>query len=50
MINDPIADMLTRIRNANQRRFKYVEIPYSKLKNEVAKINLKSGHRLSPTR
>jgi len=44
MINDPIADMLTRIRNANQRRFKTVEIPYSKIKNEFAKVLIDEGY------
>ncbi len=38
MVTDPIADMLTRIRNANQMRYKAVEIPASKLKVEMAKI------------
>lgn len=36
--NDPIADMLTRIRNANQMRYKEVEVPASKIKIEIAKI------------
>ena len=31
MVTDPIADMLTRIRNANQMRNKEVEIPASKI-------------------
>ena len=38
MITDPIADMLTRIRNANQMRYKEVEVPASKMKNEIARI------------
>ena len=38
MVTDPIADMLTRIRNANQMRYKEVEIPASKMKNEIARI------------
>ncbi len=38
MITDPIADMLTRIRNANAVGHANVEIPASKLKLEVAKI------------
>ncbi len=37
-MTDPIADMLTRIRNANQMRDKEVEVPASKLKLEIAKI------------
>ena len=38
VINDPIADMLTRIRNANQMRYTEVEVPASKIKMEIAKI------------
>lgn len=38
LVNDPIADMLTRIRNANQMKYKEVEVPTSKLKSEVARI------------
>lgn len=38
MVNDPIADMLTRIRNANAMRYKTVKIPKSKMKLEIAKI------------
>ena len=37
-VNDPIADMLTRIRNANQMRYKEVEVPASKMKLEIARI------------
>lgn len=37
-ITDPIADMLTRIRNANQMRNKEVSMPTSKMKVEIAKI------------
>lgn len=43
MVNDPIADMLTRIRNANQMRYKDVLVPMSKLKLEVAKILKNEG-------
>ena len=38
MVTAPIADMLTRIRNANQMRYKEVEVPASKMKNEIARI------------
>ena len=38
MVTDPIADMLTRIRNAHAMRYKEVEIPSSKVKVEIAKI------------
>ena len=41
--NDPIADMLTRIRNANQMRYKEVEVPASKMKNEIARILKEEG-------
>ena len=38
MMTDPIADMLTRIRNAGQAQHKWVDMPVSKLKIEVAKL------------
>lgn len=38
MVNDRIADMLTRIRNANQMHNKEVSMPTSKMKVEIAKI------------
>ena len=41
--NDPIADMLTRIRNANQMRYKEVEVPASKMKLEIARILKEEG-------
>ena len=40
-MSDPIADMLTRIRNAGMARHKRVDIPASKLKLEIARILLK---------
>ena len=43
MVTDPIADMLTRIRNANQMRYKEVEVPASKMKNEIARILKSEG-------
>jgi small subunit ribosomal protein S8 len=43
-VTDPIADMLTRIRNANLARKEEVEIPYSKLKWEIAKILKEEGY------
>ena len=43
MVTDPIADMLTRIRNANQMRNKEVEIPASKIKVEIARIWKEEG-------
>ena len=42
-MTDPIADMLTRIRNANQMRNKEVSMPTSKMKVEIAKILCEEG-------
>jgi small subunit ribosomal protein S8 len=38
MVTDPIADMFTRIRNANSKLLEKVDIPSSKLKVEIAKL------------
>ena len=38
VVTDAIADMLTRIRNANQMRYQEVSVPSSKMKVEIAKI------------
>jgi small subunit ribosomal protein S8 len=43
MMTDPIADMLTRIRNAGSTAHRWVDMPVSKLKVEVARI-LKESH------
>ena len=43
VVTDPIADMLTRIRNANQMRYKEVEVPDSKMKLEIARILKEEG-------
>jgi small subunit ribosomal protein S8 len=43
MVTDPIADMLTRIRNAGQARHRRVDMPVSKLKTEIARL-LKDRH------
>lgn len=43
MVTDPIADMLTRIRNANAMRYKEVEVPSSKIKVEIARILKEEG-------
>lgn len=43
VMSDPIADMLTRIRNANTVRHETVEIPASKMKREIAEILKKEG-------
>lgn len=42
-MSDPIADMLTRIRNANALRYPEVKMPSSKMKVEIAKILLEEG-------
>ena len=44
MMTDPIADMLTRIRNANKAKFETVDIPSSKVKVSVAKILKDEGY------
>lgn len=43
VVTDPIADMLTRIRNANGMRYTEVEVPASKMKVEIAKILKNEG-------
>ena len=43
-ITDPIADMLTRIRNASTSKFKTVDIPASNMKKSIAKILLDEGY------
>ena len=43
-ITDPIADMLTRIRNANSAKHKTVDIPASKMKTSIAEILFKEGY------
>jgi small subunit ribosomal protein S8 len=43
VMSDPIADMLTRIRNANIVRHETVEVPASKMKREIAEILKKEG-------
>jgi small subunit ribosomal protein S8 len=43
-ITDPIADMLTRIRNANAQRHATVDIPSSKLKKSIVEILLQEGY------
>jgi small subunit ribosomal protein S8 len=43
-MTDPIADMLTRIRNANSARHERVEIPASRMKLEIARLLLEQGY------
>ena len=42
-MTDPLADMLTRIRNAGQAKHKKVDIPSSKMKRRIAEILLENG-------
>ncbi len=42
-LTDPIADMLTRIRNGSKAKFEKVDVPSSKLKREIAKILKEEG-------
>jgi small subunit ribosomal protein S8 len=44
MMTDPIADMLTRIRNASKAKHEKVDIPSSKLKIEIVKILKDEGY------
>ena len=41
---DPIADMLTRIRNANSSKHKTVDVPASNMKKEIARILFEEGY------
>ncbi|MEX2103722.1 MAG: 30S ribosomal protein S8, partial [Bacilli bacterium] len=43
VMTDPIADMLTRIRNANTVRHEKLEVPASNLKKEIAEILKREG-------
>src|SRR5699024_8711389 len=43
-MTDPIADMLTRIRNANMVRHEKLELPACKLKKEIAEIRKREGY------
>jgi len=43
-MNDPIADMLTRLRNATAAGQSSLTLPYSKLKSDIAKILKKEGY------
>ena len=43
-VNDPIADFLTRIRNAGMARHEKVEMPHSKMKAEMARILKEQGY------
>ncbi len=47
MVTDPIADYLTRMRNAIAAKHRVVEIPASKLKKEITKILFEKGYILN---
>ena len=42
-MTDPLANMFTLIRNASKARFEKADVPYSKIKNEMAKILKEEG-------
>ncbi len=44
VMTDPIADLLTRIRNANTIRLEVLEVPTSKIKKEILRILLNEGY------
>ena len=43
-MTDPIADMLTRIRNAARARHESVEVPWSRVKEEIIKVLVREGY------
>ena len=43
MMTDPIADMLTRIRNGNSAKHQSIDVPASKMKKDIAEILLNEG-------
>ncbi len=43
-MTDPIADLLTRVRNAQMAGHESVEIPYSRIKHDIAKILVEEGY------
>ena len=48
-VTDPIADMLVRIKNSNQRKAKTVSIPFSKIKETIASILKSEGYIVNYT-
>ena len=44
MLTDPIADMLSRIRNANRALHDQVEMPSSRMKEEIARLLKEEGY------
>ena len=43
-MTDPVADFLTRLRNANSAHHESASLPYSKLKGQIAEILKKEGY------
>ena len=43
-LSDPIADFLTRLRNANSAKLQVVNVPYSKIKAEIARLLKQEGY------
>ena len=43
-MNDPLADMLTRIRNANMVNFSKVDMPFSNMKGQIARLLKEEGY------
>jgi small subunit ribosomal protein S8 len=43
-MSDPIADLLTRIRNANQNAFEKVEMPHSRIKEQIVRVLKEEGY------
>ncbi|MDD3655331.1 MAG: 30S ribosomal protein S8 [Atribacterota bacterium] len=46
VVSDPIADIITRIRNANRAKLEKIEIPSSKIKLDIARILKEEGYIL----
>ena len=42
-LNDPLADLLTRLRNASRARHRYIDVSHSKMKEAVVKILKEKG-------
>lgn len=50
MVNDPIADLITRIKNASKARKESILLPYSKLKEAIANVLVAEGYLKSVTK
>jgi small subunit ribosomal protein S8 len=49
MLTDPIADMLTRIRNGTHARKASIDVPYSRQKERIARVLVSEGYLASAT-